>query len=298
MYFFLKLSFIVATAIGYTGSKNSDRIDVSLSSMSQYKVPGETRVKYSLPQKDSLTVLLDSYFNNEKKEDKSGKLQPTHYKWDQKDLGGYSLWGAVFKSMGAATRTTFDPPSKKNLSDASIYIITDPDIPSENKDAKYMTKQYADVVANWVAKGGVLVLMTNDSGNADIQHINLLTQHFGFLFNEDSYNHVPGRAFDSGGVSIAEGNMIFKQTRRVYIKELSTIHPTKPVQTILEKNGHIIAVTTSYGKGTIFAVGDPWFYNEYVDGKRLPARLQNVGAMEEFTRWLIQKADNHNKRLR
>jgi len=289
MYLIIKLSLLVATTIGNTAGNTGDGSSTALSSLAHHELSRETKTASFSHQKDSLTVLLDSYFNNEKKKDKAGHLMPTHYKWTQKDDGGYSKWGAVFNQMGAKTETSYDPPSKNTLKNASIYIITDPDIPKENKDAKYMTKGYAEAIARWVARGGVLVMMANDSGNADIQHFNLLAGKFGFQFNEDSYNHVPGRNFDSGAVNIAEGNMIFKQSRRIYIKELSTIKLTGQAQTVLEKNGHIVAVSARYGKGTVFAVGDPWFYNEYVNG-RLPDSFENIKAMKELTGWLLLNA--------
>jgi len=280
---------VAATIIAGNTGAHQDKLMLTSPSISQVMKPDDNMGSVSSNQKDSLIVLLDSYFNNEKRKTKSGALISTHYKWNQKDLGGYSKWGEAFRQKGGATRTTFDPPSKKVLRDASIYIITDPDIPSENSNAKYMTAEFAGTIANWVSKGGVLVLMANDNGNADIKHFNLLTQKFGFQFNEDSYNHVPGNNFDSGAVNIAVGNSIFKQTRRVYIKELSTISTFGRVQPILEKQGRIIAVSTHYGKGVVFAVGDPWFYNEYVNG-RLPDSFENVKAMQELTNWLISNA--------
>ena len=44
------------------------------------------------------------------------------------------------------------------------------------------------------------------------------------------------------------------------------------------------------GKGTVFAVGDPWLYNEYTDGRRLPAEYDNYKAMVDLTRWLIDQS--------
>ena len=41
-----------------------------------------------------------------------------------------------------------------------------------------------------------------------------------------------------------------------------------------------------YGKGTVFAVGDPWLYNEYVNG-RLPTGFENDKAAADLTKWLI-----------
>lgn len=271
MHFFGKAFFLITAAIVFISS-------------------GKCQTRSFSSAEKKITVLLDSYFNNEKAKDKSGNMHSVHYKWDQRNDGGYSIWGDTFRQYGAEIKTTYDPPSEKTLQNASVYIITDPDIPAENPNAKYMTETYADAITKWVAKGGVLILMANDSGNADIHHFNLLAQKFGVLFNEDSYNHVPGRNFDSGAINIKANNDIFKNSKRVYIKELSTIHLLKSVKTVLEKKGHIIAVTAHVDRGVVFAVGDPWFYNEYVNGKKLPASFQNVLAMQELTLWLIHEA--------
>ncbi len=59
------------------------------------------------------------------------------------------------------------------------------------------------------------------------------------------------------------------------------------------KNGTVIAATVVYGKGKVFAVGDPWLYNEYVNG-RLPAAYQNDKAAADLARWLLaQVAAKH-----
>ena len=43
------------------------------------------------------------------------------------------------------------------------------------------------------------------------------------------------------------------------------------------------------GKGTVFAVGDPWFYNEYLDGRKLPPTFDNYQAARDLTKWLLQQ---------
>jgi unsaturated rhamnogalacturonyl hydrolase len=37
----------------------------------------------------------------------------------------------------------------------------------------------------------------------------------------------------------------------------------------------------------VFAVGDPWFYNEYIDGRKLPSAYKNYNAAVELFKWLI-----------
>jgi len=42
-----------------------------------------------------------------------------------------------------------------------------------------------------------------------------------------------------------------------------------------------------YGKGKVFAIGDPLLYNRYVDGRKLPAEWQNFTAAKELVQWLL-----------
>jgi unsaturated rhamnogalacturonyl hydrolase len=48
--------------------------------------------------------------------------------------------------------------------------------------------------------------------------------------------------------------------------------------------------TAKFGKGTVFAVGDPWFYNEYLDGRKLPAQYPNYKAATDLVEWLLKQA--------
>lgn len=238
------------------------------------------------------TVLLDSYYNNEKHKDKSGILRSFHYKWEEQDNNGYSFWGNSFQQYGASIKTCYTPPNDKILNSASVYIITDPDIPRENPNAKYMNERSAEYIFNWVKKGGVLVILTNDSGNADLQHVNILTSKFDFTFNNNSLNHVPGHVYDSGAVYITIPNPVFTSPLKVYLKEVSTIHG-KDVLSIMQKGNDIFGCYVKAGKGYVIAVGDPWFYNEYINGRKLPSSFKNYEATQQFTLWLL----NHSKEI-
>jgi unsaturated rhamnogalacturonyl hydrolase len=44
-------------------------------------------------------------------------------------------------------------------------------------------------------------------------------------------------------------------------------------------------------------VGDPWLYNEYVDGRKLPAQLENYKAAEDLVRWVVQQVPKTAKTL-
>jgi unsaturated rhamnogalacturonyl hydrolase len=44
------------------------------------------------------------------------------------------------------------------------------------------------------------------------------------------------------------------------------------------------------GKGLVFAVGDPWLYNEYFDSRKLPAEYENAKAGKNLFQWLLSNA--------
>ena len=67
---------------------------------------------------------------------------------------------------------------------------------------------------------------------------------------------------------IPAGHAVFKTAKKLYVKELSTLDVKSPATTILTKEGKNIVAIARYGKGTVFAIGDPWIYNEYVDGRK------------------------------
>jgi unsaturated rhamnogalacturonyl hydrolase len=45
------------------------------------------------------------------------------------------------------------------------------------------------------------------------------------------------------------------------------------------------------GKGTVFAIGDPWLYNEYTDGRKLSSSFENNTAAQDLAKWLISKTN-------
>ena len=49
-----------------------------------------------------------------------------------------------------------------------------------------------------------------------------------------------------------------------------------------------------HGKGLVVAVGDPWLYNEYLDGRRLPAEYDNFPMPRAtWVKWLERKERKH-----
>ncbi|HVS94496.1 MAG TPA: glycoside hydrolase family 88 protein [Mucilaginibacter sp.] len=235
------------------------------------------------------TVLLDSYFNDEHRKDITGQVVSYHYKWDEETNNGFSFLGHTFNNYGVKTETLYKEPTAENLKEANIYIIVDPDIPKENPNAKYIEPAHIKAISNWVKAGGVLAVLNNDTGNAEFYHLNKLMAKFGIQFNEDRAKHVEGKQFEQGAIYIPAGNKIFKTAKKVYVKDISTLKIISPAVSALTDKNDVIIATAKYGKGTVFAVGDPWFYNEYTDGRKLPADFQNFEAANDFVKWLVQQ---------
>jgi unsaturated rhamnogalacturonyl hydrolase len=193
----------------------------------------------------------------------------------------------MFRSFGAQTQTLYEAPTAENLSHAQVYIIASPDIPVKNPRPNYMTAEEAEQVASWVRGGGVLVMMENDPGNADLEHFNLLAEKFGIHYNNVLRNTVTGNNFDMGKLSLAGGGPIFHEAHTIYMKEICTITVKSPAVAQLVDHGDVLMATATYGRGTVFATVDPWLYNEYTDGRKLPAEYDNFGAGKEFVRWIL-----------
>jgi unsaturated rhamnogalacturonyl hydrolase len=66
------------------------------------------------------------------------------------------------------TETLREAPTATNLKRSSIYIIVDPDTPTETEKPNYVESKDVKAIADWVKAGGVLVLMGNDVGNASL----------------------------------------------------------------------------------------------------------------------------------
>ena len=235
------------------------------------------------------TVMLDSYFNNETKKDATGEIISWHYKWDELPNSGFSLWGNVFRGFGVKTDTLYSAPSAANLKGADIYIIVDPDTETETPKPNYVSANDVRVISNWVKAGGVLVLMGNDVGNAEFDHFNELARAFGIEFNKDSRNKVPGNDYSMGRLVVQPPHPIFKTARNLYLKEISTLQIKSPARAVFVDKGDNIMAVAKFGKGTVFAVGDPWLYNEYTDGRKLPAEYDNFKAANDLALWLIQQ---------
>jgi len=235
------------------------------------------------------TVLMDAWFNSQQRTNAAGQKLLFHYKWNDRANSGFWLLGHVFRSYGVAARTLPDAPTLANLKSAQIYMIVSPDIPAKNPHPHFMQPKDAGQVAKWVKRGGVLVLMENDPGNADIPHLDELADRFGIHFNNVLANHVVADKVHSGRVAVSGNLPVFPGSHIFYMKDTCTISVHGRATALVSKNGNILMATAKYGRGTVFAVVDPWVYNEYTDGHNhnLPAEYDNFSGAKDLVRWLI-----------
>ena len=235
------------------------------------------------------SVLLDAWFNSQKRADAFGRQVSFHYKWNDLSDSGFWLLGHIFHNFGAATDTLYGPPTREALSKAQVYIVVSPDIPVKNPNPNYMRSEDAAVIADWVKAGGVLMIFENDSANADLDHLNLLADCFGIHFNSVLRKHVIGDNWAMGKVAVRPGGPIFQNAHTIYMKDVSTITANAPAVAQLVDNGDILMATAKYGRGTVFAVTDPWLYNEYTDGRKLPMEYDNLAAGKELAHWVLSQ---------
>lgn len=235
-------------------------------------------------------IVMDNYFNRETKEDAFGQRIVFHYKWWEKDNGGFSFMGHIFNKYGATVSLLDEAPTAANLKNASVYFLIDPDWPKENKTPNYIEPAHIGVLYNYVKNGGVLVMMANDSNNVEFKHYNELAQRFGVQWNENMRHDVIDNQFEQGAIVFPKDNEIFKTAGKVFIKQICTQTLSRPALRNYSENNEVLISTSRIGKGVVFAVGDPWFYNEYVDGRKLPAVYENYKAAEDLVKWLLKQA--------
>jgi unsaturated rhamnogalacturonyl hydrolase len=233
-------------------------------------------------------VGLDNWFNRET-DTKTGK--PFHYLWTDTAFSGYSRWGGIFTGKGAEI-TTVGKPVAATLEKISIYIIADPDSTTESVSPNYIESDDIAAIKKWVEEGGVLAIMANDGPNCEFTHLNMLMSKFGMTFNHVTLHPVLGREFEMGASKNLPVHPLFKGVTKIYLKEIADINLSGTAKAILTENGKILIAENKFGKGYVFAIGDPWIYNEYIDHDRLPAGFENRKAAVNLTDILL----SHNKK--
>jgi unsaturated rhamnogalacturonyl hydrolase len=230
-------------------------------------------------------VGLDNWFNRETNA-KTGK--PFHYLWTDKEWSGYSRWGQIFESRSAQLKT-IEKPVASVLSGLDVYIIVDPDTTTESKSPNYIMADDIKAIAKWVKKGGVLAILANDAPNCEFTHLNMLMKTFGMKFNHVTLHPVTGTNFEMGASKDFPDHPLFDGVSKIYIKEVSDISLSEKAKPVLTENGKVLIAEAAYGKGYVFAIGDPWIYNEYIDHDRLPESFENRKAAENLTDLLLGK---------
>ncbi len=236
------------------------------------------------------TVVLDCYYNNEWRKNGYGQYVRRHYTWDDTENGGFSLLGDIWQSYGARLAVLDSAPTVRGLSQASVYVMVDPDGWKDTREPNSMTEAQAGVIAAWVSRGGVLLLLGNDSANCNLKTFNLLGRKFGIRFTDSSRNMVKGDEFETGAVYSRPDQPVFRKTRKMYLKEISVLSVQPPARPLIREGRDVIMAMARLGKGTVVAVGDPWLYNEYLDGRKIPAQYQNFSAAQELLQWLLKQA--------
>jgi unsaturated rhamnogalacturonyl hydrolase len=234
-------------------------------------------------------VVVDAWFNSQMHPDAAGQQVYFHYKWDDQSNNGFSLLGHIFQNYGAETGTLYVAPTEANLRDAQVYIIASPDIPAKNPHPHYVQAEDGAELAAWVKDGGVLVLLANDPANTDLDGFNRIAERFGIDFNGVLEKHVIGDEYAMGKIAVAGGGAIFHDAHTLFMKDVCTIAVTAPAKAALSENGKNWMATAKYGKGTVLAVVDPWIYNEYTDGRKLPAAYDNYAGGVELARWILEQ---------
>lgn len=235
-------------------------------------------------------VVLDNFYNNETNS-KTGK--PFHYLWEDTALSGFSQLGELFKLKAVTISTLKEKPCKSNLKGASVYIIVDPDTKLETANPNYMDKEAAAAISDWVKNGGVLLMLTNDGKNCELDSFNILAAKFGMNFNNvllhPEIKAEPGmpRNYNSCASINLPNHPLFKGVSKIFLKEVSSISCVNPAKAVLQENGQVLIAEAKYGKGYVLAVGDPWLYNEYIDHAHLPVDFENLKAAKNLVDWLL-----------
>jgi unsaturated rhamnogalacturonyl hydrolase len=231
-------------------------------------------------------VGLDNWYNHETNA-KTGN--PFHYLWTDTAFSGYSRWGKIFLAKGAKLTTT-GKPDDALLSKINVYIIVDPDTTTENPAPNYISQEDIVSIKKWVNKGGVLAILANDAPNCEFTHLNKLMSQFGMTFNHVTLHPVTGTNFEMGACTNLPDHPLFKGVKKIYIKEVSDINLSGTSKPILTEKGKVLIAENKVGKGYVFAIGDPWIYNEYIDHDRLPESFENRKAAENLTDLLLSYA--------
>ena len=235
------------------------------------------------------TAILDAWYNSQTRKNAAGQTELFHYKWSDLANSGYALFGHIWRSYGVATKTLTTAPTAEGLKGAQYYLIASPDNPSKTPAPHYMTAADAAQTAQWVRAGGVLLMLENDPDNADIPHMDLLADKFGLHFNNVLVHHVIDDQFAMGRIDLTTPAAPFTHPHVLYMKDTSSLTLSGAGAPLLRYHGDLLMAWAKYGKGMALAVTDPWLYNEYTDGRKLPPEYDNFAGGVELVQWLLEQ---------
>jgi unsaturated rhamnogalacturonyl hydrolase len=235
-----------------------------------------------------VNVMVDAWFNSQTRQNAFGQTELFHYKWTDDSNSGYSLFGRAFRRYGAGLSTLPAAPTRENLARAQIYIIASPDIPSKNPNSHFMDKASGDAIEAWVRAGGVLLLFSNDRDNTEFEHFDTLADRFGIHFNPVLSHHVIEPDHKPGEIVIPPGTGIFGNGFKAYMKDTSTITVSGPAKALVTDHADIMIAVSHMGKGAVLGVVDPWFYNEYADGRKM-GEYRGFEAAKDVATWAIRQ---------
>jgi unsaturated rhamnogalacturonyl hydrolase len=281
--------YYVGEAVQDNDAKGVGAYLLALSEMTQRRRAGDL-----MRRAVGKTVLMDAWFNAERRKTADGNEELYHYKWSDDSNNGYSAWGRMFQQYGMLTDVLDHAPRAEDLKGVEIYVIASPDIPALHPNAHPMDKRSAEAIEAWVKAGGTLVLMENDSQHADQTYMDLLTDTFGLHYNPVLRNMVAGEDYAGTIVTIPLGaGGIFRRPHNALMQETCSLTVSAPAKAIVMDKGDAMLAVGRSGKGEVFASVDPWLYNEYTDGRKLPLGEDNFAAGLELTRWLAAEAVGH-----
>ncbi len=235
------------------------------------------------------TAGVDAWFNSQTRVNAAGETEPFHYKWDDDSNDGFSFFGRAFQRLGMELTQIRSAPTAASLKGVDAYVIASPDTVAKNPNRHVIDRASADAIQAWVSAGGVLVLMANDSHNTDLEGLNLIAERFGLRFSAKDRNKVEGDRYEQGELVIPAGTGVFQRAHTTFMKDTCTLEVSHGATAVVTDKGDVMMATATTGNGTVFAVVDPWVYNEYADGRKLPARYDTYAAAIDLTEWLLKQ---------
>ena len=224
-----------------------------------------------------VVVALDRCYNHETR-----KGKPYHYAWEDTTSAGYSELQKLLQNLGAKTISLNKPASRETLAGVDIYMIVNPNTRDKVPDPMFIEDDAIEAIVAWVKAGGVLVLFNNDKAHAEFEHMNQLASRFGITFNQDVRF---GLGADPKKLQMHSfpDHPFFRGVEKLHMRSICTLKVQAPAEVVYRFQGDNIMALCRLGKGTVFALGDPWGYNEYI------GFFDNRKCLTNLFRWLIER---------